>query len=124
MKTFIISLIIATLSGMGVGGGGLLVIYLTLFDGVEQVNAQGANLCFFIAAGLASTLYNIKKKKIEFKTVLILSAFGIPFSLLGAIIAGNIYSDILQKLFGIMLVLGGVSSLISHFVKKKQNKSI
>ena len=124
MKTFIISLIIAILSGMGVGGGGLLVIYLTLFENVEQIIAQGANLCFFVAAGVASTIYNIKKKKIVWKTTLILSASGLVFSLLGAWIAGIINPGILRKIFGGMLIIGGLSSLISAFSKKKQNENI
>ena len=41
-----------TLSGvigaMGLGGGGVLIIYLTLFLGMEQGIAQGVNLIFFI----------------------------------------------------------------------------
>lgn len=124
MKIFLISLIIAVLSGMGVGGGGLLVIYLTLFEDTEQIIAQGANLCFFIAAAIASTIYNAKKKKIVWKITLILSFSGAICSLLGAWAAGIINPDILRKIFGIMLICSGFSSLISHFVKKKQNKSM
>ncbi len=120
MKTFIISLIIAILSGMGVGGGGLLVIYLTLFEETEQIVAQGVNLCFFIAVALASTIYNLKKKRIVWKITLILSASGVIFSLLGAWLAGVIDSSILRKIFGGMLVFGGGASLISSFGKKKQ----
>ena len=124
MSMLIISLIIATLSGMGVGGGGLLVIYLTLFESTEQIIAQGINLCFFIATAIASTVYNVYKKKIQYKTVLILGASGTAFSFLGVYTAGVINADILRKIFGIMLIIGGLSSLISALGKKKQNKSI
>ncbi len=124
MKTIIIIFLIALLSGMGVGGGGLLVIYLTLFENVEQVIAQGTNLSFFIATALASTVYNVKKKKIVWKITLVLSISGAVFSLLGSFLVEAIDRDILRKLFGGMLALGGISSLISSFVKKKQNKSI
>ena len=105
---------------MGVGGGGLLVIYLTLFEGTEQIVAQGINLCFFIAVAIASTIYNVKKKKIVWKTTLILSASGVIFSLLGALLVDTINPDILRKIFGGMLIWGGISSLISSFSKKKQ----
>ena len=120
MKIFFISLIIATLSGMGVGGGGLLVIYLTLFEGTKQIVAQGANLCFFIIAGIASTVYNIKKKKLVWKTIFPLSISGVVGTLAGTWIAGTINQDILRKIFGIMLIFGGFASLISAFGKKKQ----
>lgn len=120
MKMFIISLIIAILSGMGVGGGGLLVIYLTLFEGIDQIIAQGTNLIFFIAVAVSSTVYNVRKQKIVWRTTLILSASGIVFSLLGAWIAGIINPNILQKVFGAMLMAGGILSLISSFGKKKQ----
>ncbi len=120
MKTIIISLIIATLSGMGVGGGGLLVIYLTLFEGTEQIIAQGTNLCFFIIAAIASTIYNVQKKKIVWKTTIILSITGILGAVVGVWIAGVIDPSILKKIFGILLILGGFSSFISLFSKKKQ----
>lgn len=124
MKMFFVSLIIATLSGMGVGGGGLLVIYLTLFENTDQIIAQGANLCFFIAAALTSTIYNLYKKKIVWKTTLVLSISGAVFSLLGAWVAGIINPQILRKIFGAMLIVSGFLSLLSAFSKKKQNKSI
>lgn len=120
MKMLIISLLIAILSGMGVGGGGLLVIYLTLFEGTEQIIAQGINLCFFIIVAVSSTIYNAKKKKIVWKTTLILSISGAILSLFGAWIGGIINPNILRKIFGAMLIIGGVSSLISAFSKKKQ----
>lgn len=124
IKNFIIPLLIATLSGMGVGGGGLLVIYLSLIGGVGQVEAQGLNLCFFILSAAASTVFNAKKGKIYWKITLVLSASGILFSLLGSFIAGEINSELLRKIFGIMLILGGAISLFSgrksRFVKKTQ----
>lgn len=36
------------LSGFGVGGGTLLLIYMTAFAGVEQHLAQGINLLYFL----------------------------------------------------------------------------
>lgn len=120
MKTFFVTLIIAILSGMGVGGGGLLVIYLTLFENIEQIVAQGANLAFFIIAAIASTIYNAKKKKICPEITLSMSAAGIATAYLGTLLASNIDPSLLQKIFGSMLVLGGLSSLFSIFGKKQQ----
>ena len=38
------------LSGFGVGGGTLLLIYMTTFAGVPQNLAQGVNLLYFLPA--------------------------------------------------------------------------
>ena len=109
---------------MGVGGGGLLVIYLTLFESTEQLVAQGTNLCFFILFGLASTIYNVIKKKIVWKTTLILSLSGAISSVLGSILTSQINPYLLRTVFGGMLVLSGGASLVSSFVKNKQNGNI
>ncbi len=123
MKTFIVTLIIAILSGMGVGGGGLLVIYLTLFENTEQIIAQGANLAFFIIAATASTIFNAKKKKIQWKTTLIMSTAGIAAAYFGTLLASDIDPSLLQKIFGGMLIAGGGSSLFTSFVKAKSTHS-
>ena len=39
--------ITGVLSGFGIGGGSLLLIYMTSFAGVEQNLAQGINLLYF-----------------------------------------------------------------------------
>ena len=42
-------LLTGILSGFGIGGGSLLLLYLTLFAGVDQYQAGGINLLYFIA---------------------------------------------------------------------------
>ena len=122
MKIIIVSLIIAILSGMGVGGGGLLVIYLTIFENTPQIIAQGTNLIFFIAAGLASTIYNAKKEKIVWRHTIPISISSVLFAIITSILTSKISPEILGKMFGVMLVLSGSASLISRFVKNKQKK--
>ena len=38
------------LSGFGVGGGSLLLVWLTAFSGLPQEQAQGINLLYFLPA--------------------------------------------------------------------------
>lgn len=111
MKTAIAALIIALLSGMGVGSGGLLVIYLTLIENVPQLTAQGINLLFFVFASSSSLLLHITKRKIYLGAVLIMGTCGILGSLIGSFIAANLSADTLGKIFGAMLVISGVLSL-------------
>ena len=44
----------AVLASMGMGGGSILILYLTLMAGVPQREAQGMNLLFFLPIGAAS----------------------------------------------------------------------
>ena len=111
MKDFLIIFVIAVLSGLGVGSGGLLVIYLTLIEKVSQLTAQGANLIFFILASLSSLIFNISRRRIPVGAVVLMSALGIGGSLIGTHIATSLPAEILRKIFGFMLVASGLYSL-------------
>ena len=50
-----------TAGALGLGGGGILVIYLTVFAGVEQFQAQGINLLFFIPSAAIAVFLHWKK---------------------------------------------------------------
>jgi uncharacterized membrane protein YfcA len=107
----IAGLLFGILAGMGVGGGGLLVIYLTLFDGIGQRAAQGVNLFFFIFASAASMLYHINKRKINFPFVALCSISGCIFALLGSYAAAAVDPHILKMFFGAMLIIAGLLTL-------------
>lgn len=111
MKDFIVVFIIAALSGLGVGSGGLLVIYLTLIEKVAQLTAQGANLIFFILATSASLILNLPKRRIPIGAVVIMSALGICGSFVGTHFASILPSEVLRKIFGFMLVGSGIYAL-------------
>ncbi len=110
------SFLIAVLSGLGVGSGGLLVIYLTLVEKVPQLTAQGTNLIFFILASLSSLIFNLSKRRIPFGAVAIMAVLGICGSLVGTRLATLFSPEILKKIFGFMLVGSGIYSLVA---KKK-----
>ena len=109
--TILIVFIIAALSGMGVGGGGLFVIYLSLFTATPQLMAQGINLLFFLLCAGSSLLFHLQKRKIYFVAVAIMAGAGIVGSLLGSTVAAQIDESILRKIFGVMLVISGIITL-------------
>ncbi len=101
------------IGGMGLGGGGVLIIYLTVFAGVEQLRAQGINLLFFIPIAVASCAVYAKRKQIEYKTVLFAVLGGVLGTLGGSLLSGYIGGDLLSKLFGGGLVALGLYTLFS-----------
>ena len=112
--------LIALLSGMGIGSGGFLVIYLTQIENTPQIAAQGINLLFFIFSAAASTLMNIKTLTIIWKKIAIMASFGIAGAVGGTLLAGAIEGDILQKIFGAMLIVSGAVSLFKLIPELKK----
>ena len=90
---------------MGMGGGTILILCLSLFSGLEQHIAQATNLVFFIPTSIVAILINIKEKLIDWKTTISVCISGILGSILGAIISNNMEVILLRKCFGIFLSL-------------------
>ncbi|MBR4072194.1 MAG: sulfite exporter TauE/SafE family protein [Clostridia bacterium] len=115
----IAGLFFGILAGMGIGGGGLLVIYLTFFDAIEQRTAQGVNLFFFLFASAASMLYHINKRRINLPFVVLCTVSGCIFALLGSLAASAVNPHMLKIFFGAMLIIAGAITLWKNiFVKK------
>lgn len=106
------SFLAALLSGMGLGSGGLLVIFLNLSTEYSQVTIQGINLLFFIFSSGAALIYHLFKRKINLPVLLIFAAFGILGSLLGCYLVGILDDRIIRKIFGGMLIVSGFVTLL------------
>ena len=104
---------------MGMGGGGILLIFLTAIYNFPRLAAQGINLFYFIPIGIVSLFLHSKNRLVEWKYVISLSLFGIIGSTVGVYLSGNIPSDLLSKVFGVFLVILGIKEL----VYKKGNTS-
>ena len=113
-----VSLFIAILSGLGVGSGGLFVVWLTMVEGVHAIGARGLNLLFFVFSATAALLFHLIKKRIKTATVVMLSIFGAIGTLIGSLVGNSINPLLLRKIFGAMLFLSG---LRSFFGKAKEN---
>ena len=107
------------IGGMGLGGGAVLIIYLTLFTATDQLAAQGINLLFFIPIALIAVIIYAIKKKIKWKLTLKISLFGIIGTLAGWYIAGFLGGEIIKKLFGGLLLFLGAKELF--FKEKNKN---
>ncbi len=112
MIDFFAAMVIAILAGMGVGGGGLLVLYLVFVKDMGQLHAQGLNLVFFIFAAGASLVYHAKKRKINPKLSGLLILFGVIGAYLGAGTAAVLKPGVVRKIFGWLLILSGGIVLI------------
>lgn len=107
---------------LGLGGGGVLVLYLVLSLGTEQIAAQGINLLFFIPCAALSTIVYSLKKLIDWKTVLAAAAGGLPGVFLGSWLITSIDPMWPGKIFGIFLLLTGVRELFSRSKETKKDR--
>lgn len=111
MAVIIAALLCGVLAGLGVGSGGIFVVILRLFGGVDQLVAQSLNLVFFAASSLAALAVNVFKGRVIWRVVLAVALPGCLTAIGGAVIAHGIGGELLGKLFGGMLVVCGVISL-------------
>ncbi len=108
MLNGIIGFLSGIISGMGIGGGAILIPALTIFQGISQRTAQGINLTYFIPTAIVAIIVHIKNKRIDFSRVWYLAASGIPGAILGSLYAGNTGDGILRRMFGGFLLLVGI----------------
>ncbi len=106
------------IGGMGLGGGAVLIIYLTVFKDVPQLKAQGINLLFFIPIALTAVIIYTVKKQITWRITLPVAAGGIIGAALGFCLTDIIGGDLTAKLFGGFLVVLGIKEIFCKSQKK------
>ena len=118
MTGWLLSLAVGTAtgvrSGFGVGGGTLLLVYMTVFAGVEQHLAQGINLIYFLPAGLMALPAHVKNGYVERAALLPAIGAGLLCAALAAWVATGLEVALLRKLFGGFLVAVGLMELFSR----------
>lgn len=104
MLPIIFGIISGIVTGLGMGGGTVLILLLSLFMNLDQHIAQATNLVFFIPTSIAAITINIKQKNVDFKLATIVSTFGIIGAIIGTTISENISSANLRKCFAIFIL--------------------
>lgn len=123
MVTFLIPLLIASLlgflAGMGVGGGSLLLLWLTQDAMIPQEQAKLLNLLFFLPAAAVSTLFR-KKQKITRPDVTRPGIIaGCIAAAITSIFARYLDLDLMKKLLGGLLILTGLKEIFYRPRKAK-----
>lgn len=103
--------ITGVLSGFGIGGGTLLLIYLTTFAGMEQTLAQSINLLYFLPAAATSLPSHIKNGYVKKRAALPAILSGLVFTAIAAWVATALDVRLLRKCFGIFLLYIGITEL-------------
>ena len=102
----IFGILSGVIGAMGMGGGTILIPFLSIFLSIGQTFAQGYNLLAFLPMSIIAIFIHFKNNLIKFdKTIFFIIFFGIIFSILGAIFANFLDKNLLKILFGSFLIL-------------------
>ena len=119
-----VAFIIAILSGLGIGSGGLFLIWLSSVMGVDPLTARGMNLLFFVFSASAALVINIKDKRILPKDLILPTIPALLGALVGLRIGGAMNAELLRRIFGIILVFSGARAFVGKRNVRKKSKSL
>ena len=120
LLAIVVGIATGIVSGFGVGGGSLLVLYLTAVMGVEQYAASGINLLYFLFCAPAALISHIRNKRVEWQAVIWCVFAGLFTSIAAAFVASHINGEMLRRLVGGLLLYIGVREV---FFKEKTTKN-
>lgn len=116
MDSLIITLLVGTvlgfLTGLGVGGGSLLMVWLTAVLGMDAITARNINLLFYLPGAATAIFFRKHQGKLQWRNIL-------PPALAGCIAAAvcSAFSTAVdnswpQKVFGIILMIAGLREVL------------
>ena len=112
MLVFMFSVLVGTvlgfLSGLGVGGGSLLIIWLTAVLDMAHEEARAINLLFFLPSALVASIFRWRNGVINIRRILPAIVAGSVAAIAGSWLSTRIDTGIVEKLFGGLLLITGL----------------
>lgn len=121
MTEAIVGFLTGILASMGLGGGFILVVWLTMFSGTEQRTAQGVNVLFFLPIAFIALIMHLKNGLVNKALVKRCAIGGVIGAVIGTFGSQVISNGLLRKLFALFLLAFGLRELFSK-TKQKDNK--
>lgn len=115
MVTFVFAclagFITGIISGFGIGGGTILMVYLTAILSLPQKAAQGINLLYFLPTAAAALIIHRKNRFLETKVILPAAIAGCISAALLSFVAMYLEVGLLKRLFGGFLIITGLTEV-------------
>lgn len=103
--------VLGFLSGLGVGGGSLLMLWLTLVLNMEHNVARSINLIFFVPSAIIASLFRWKQGTLDLRKILPAVIGGCISAAIFSVVSQHIDISLIKKLFGTLLLLTGIREL-------------
>ena len=107
----VVSTILGFLAGIGIGGGSLLIMWLTLMLNMPHSDARVLNLLFFLPSALIATVFRWRDGHIDIKSILPAIFAGCIAAIAGTLFSFILDVQVLKKLFGFLLLITGTREL-------------
>ena len=121
--SFIVGTLLGFLSGLGIGGGSLLMLWLNFVIDMDADTARTVNLMFFIPSALsASVLRGFGREKLQWRTILPGALAGCSAAILLSFFRDSLDATVLRKGFGVLLIAAGLRELMYRDPKKKTGR--
>ncbi len=124
LESFPIAVIVATvlglLSGLGIGGGSLLMLWLTVILHKDPTVARSINLLFFIPSALVACAIRYRKSELNLKTPTPAILAGCVCAVLGTFIGIYVDTELLKKIFGFLLIGASIREILYRPRKKER----
>ena len=111
MIAILVGAALGFLSGLGIGGGSLLMLWLTQIQHTDPATARGINLLFFLPTALIAATFRWKQGSLPLKKILPAVFAGTVSAFLFAALSTGLDVAILKKLFGSLLIITGIREL-------------
>lgn len=113
-------LVCGVLSGLGIGGGTLLMVWMTAVIGIAQKSAQGINLLYFLPTAACALVFHIKNRLIRPRIVIPAMIAGCVSAAGAAMLATAMETGLLRRLFGGFLIVVGLTELFGRQRDRKE----
>ena len=122
MISLLVGAVLGFLSGLGIGGGSLLILWLTLVQNAEPSEARCINLLFFLPCALIAALFRWKQGTLPFRKILPAILTGSLSALVCSLFSQNLDLDLLKRLFGGLLIVTGIRELMYKPKTKREGQ--
>lgn len=108
----IVGTVLGFLSGLGIAGGSLLILWLTLVLGMDPATARGINLLFFIPSSLTAGYFRWRQGSLRIRKIAPAMLAGCLSAILFSWLGINLDTELLKKLFGVLLITAGIREVL------------
>lgn len=112
-------ILLGFLSGLGVGGGSLLMLWLTLIVGMPHSSARTINLLFFIPSAIIASLFRRHQGALDIRKLMPAIIAGCVSAGIFAWLSSRLDISMIKKLFGVLLLMTGLRELFYRPRKAK-----